>query len=281
LLLSDKLMKRANTAGGSVADSLEYARAGHSNAQEVIRFVDSKTSVITGIVTATTAIPLAIYHFLFSGDSNEGATIAAWVAEGGAPESLVIVAGLFLFLGFCFGVLSLLAATSGLMARRPRETLFKDDSLAKELALGLLRTVTFGKKGGFSSGPLQEVTCLFPLFKPAQREEAMEKFRKLGAAEYDSAEVLREYALQLESLGSILETKISRNRKAIRFFESQLGVYAVAVVLSVVLVFCFPPSSYPKERQWDPTLPGHARALPADEYHGRRIEHVAPIRCYG
>lgn len=243
--------------GDDPADNLSHAKASYQNTQEVIRFVDSKTGVMTGVVTVTTGIPLAIFHFVLSGKSDEAATILAWIDQGGVAKWLVGVSALFLLLGFICGVLSLVAATSGLMARRPLNNLLQHDPLLEELGRLILKIVTFGKAGKRAPKP-PEVTCLFPFFTEEQRKEALKKFQKLGEGNYTREEILREYGLQLGSVGNILATKINRNRKAVHWFEAQVATYAVSTILSAALIFFYSPWNKPKEDPWDPTHPGNA-----------------------
>ena len=238
-------------------ENLAHGKACYQNAQEVIRFVDSKTGVMTGVVTVTTGIPLAVFHFILSGKSDEAATIWAWIDQGGAPRWLVGLSASFLLLGFICGVWSLVAATSGLMARRPLNNLLQHPSLPKELGRLIWKIVTFGRGGKRPQKP-PEITCLFPFFDEGRREEALKKFQKLGAGKYTADEILHEYGLQLGSVGSILATKINRNRKAVHWFEGQVAMYAVSTILSAALIFCYLPGRQPKKEPWDPTAPGHA-----------------------
>src|SRR5205823_494545 len=105
-------------------------RTAYANAQDVIKFVDTKTGVMTGVLTLTTGIPLAVFHFVVSNNSNEAAAIFRWLHESGViAKILVYISAVAMCAGFIFGVVSLLAATSGLMARRPRTASVTEDSL--------------------------------------------------------------------------------------------------------------------------------------------------------
>jgi len=239
--------------------NIEHAKAAYSNAQDVIKFVDTKTGVMTGVLTITTGIPLAIFHFLISQKSNEAATIFRWLYESGRISTiLVCVSAAAMCLGFILGVASLLAATSGLMARRPRTASHEEDSLWKEVGCALLHAFTFERKRRPQSDEAKPpVTCLFPLYPAHRKKEALEKFEKLAKGDYQPADVLQEYALQLESVGNLLETKISRNRKAVHFFEGQILAYMLSSLVSVVLILAY-ADSRPKKIEWDPRDPGHA-----------------------
>jgi hypothetical protein len=249
-------------------ENLAHARASYANAQDVIKFVDTKTGILTGVLTITTGIPLAVFHFIISHKSDEATTINYWLHESGCVARILLyVSAIAMCVGFTFGVISLLAATSGLMARRPRTAKHKEDPLWREIMRAVLHGITFGKIGTrASSEPQPELTCLFPLFPPERREEAVANFRKLAAGKYRTEDILREYTVQLESVGSVLGTKISRNRKAVRFFEGQLAAYVLSSILSVILVFAYPYQPTDKD-QWNLAARGHAR---------KALKHASP-----
>jgi hypothetical protein len=237
--------------------NLTHARSAYADTQEVIRFVDGKTGIMTGIVTLTTGVPLAILHSSLMPDSFERAAVSGWLAQPGLPRWLSIASISLMLLGFAFGVISLVASTSGLMARRPRTT--PRGTVAQEVGRVVLRAITLGKMGAPPPpAALPEVTCLYPSFKPEQRAAALRKFQKLEAGEYDQAEVLKEYSLQLVSVGSILDTKIKRNRQSVRWFEGQVTSYAISIFLAVILIFGYQRPEESKDQLWDPTAPGHA-----------------------
>ena len=238
--------------------NIEHAKAAYDNAQDVIKFVDTKTGVMTGVLTITTGIPLAVFHFVVSHKSDEAATIFRWLYESGRISAiLTCVSAAAMCFGFVFGVASLLAATSGLMARRPRRASHKEESLWREVGSALVRTFD-RKRRRSGEEPLPPVTCLFPLYPPHRKKEALENFNKLARGGYREADVLQEYAAQLESVGNLLETKISRNRQAVHFFECQIAAYMLSSLLSVALILAY-PDSQPKKIEWDPREPGHAK----------------------
>lgn len=217
-------------------ENLVHARASYANAQDVIKFVDTKTTVLTGIVTITTGIPLVILRYVVLEKPGQSLPVMDWCTHLGHFARCGILAAIVLLaIGFACGLASLLASTNGLMARTPRKARDKQRSLSAELANLLLRTVTLGffGKRKMEGGKL---TCLFPLFASHQADKALANFQKLGRGEYTRAEMLEEYAGQLESVGSILNTKILRNRKAVEWFERQIFAYLACVVIGVVLL---------------------------------------------
>jgi hypothetical protein len=100
-----------------------HARAAYANAQEIIRFVDTKTSVLTGIITVTTGVPLVIFKYALTRNSAEAAPVIDWYNHASQfPKNLVFVAAITLAIAFVFGLFSLLASTNGLMSRPTRNS---------------------------------------------------------------------------------------------------------------------------------------------------------------
>jgi hypothetical protein len=224
--------------GQSLEDNLLHARAAYANAQDVIKFVDTKTTVLTGIVTITTGIPLVILRYLLLEKAGQTVALFDWYYRTARLGRYALIASVVLLAsGFACGLASLLASTNGLMARTPRKARDKQRSLAQELGSLLLRTVTFGLAGK-REAKTGRLTCLFPLFGASQAEKALANFQKLAAGKYTRAEILEEYAAQLESVGSILNTKILRNRKAVEWFERQIFIYLACIVVGIgIFVF--------------------------------------------
>ncbi len=189
-------------------NNLAHARALYANAQEVIRFVDTKTSVLTGILTVTTGIPLALLPYVLVRKSDESSALVQWYSGGGHGKMVVIAAIVTTLLGFCCGIFSLLASTNGLMSRVPRVGGEIQEALTLELGRVLLRTFTLGLMGKRATRN-EVLTSLFPIFRFDQADRALKNFRKLGQGAYTRSEILEEYAAQLESVGSILNIKIS------------------------------------------------------------------------
>jgi hypothetical protein len=225
-----------NPEQDALEDNLTHARASYANAQDVIKFVDTKTTVLTGIVTITTGIPLFILRYLLVEKTDQALAAIHWHSRiSTVGRSAFTAAIILLAVGFACGLLSLLASTNGLMARTPRKARDKQRSLSQDLGALLLRTASFGLFGKreTKSGIF---TCLFPLFASHQVEKALANFQKLGKGHYTRTEILEEYAAQLESVGSILNIKIRRNRKAVEWFERQILVYLACVVVIVGFV---------------------------------------------
>jgi hypothetical protein len=224
--------------------NVAHARAAYANAQEIIRFVDTKTSVLTGIITVTTGVPLVIFKYVLTRNSAEAAPVINWYNH--APQfskDLVFVAAITLAVAFVFGLFSLLASTNGLMSRPTRNWRDKQEGLWTELGRILIRTLTFGLFGKRRLTTASH-TCLFPLFGNAGAVEAHRNFARLAGSQYTRADVLAEYAAQLEAVGGIMNIKIDRNRAAVFWFERQMFSYLFCVALAIAaLLWPNPPAT--------------------------------------
>lgn len=231
--------------------NLEHAKASYANAQEVIRFVDTKTGVMTGIVTITTGLPFALLNLLISSDTPAATNLLEWYSSCGfVVKTLITGAGVA---GILFGVFSLLASTSGLKSRAPatkqaKESIIRDmvrflclkiaNAFVEILRCFLRIKGKVANEGEISESKVkspQPLTSLFPYHAPESAKEAKAIFDKLAAAEYTTFDVLAEYRTQLLGVGGILHTKIQRNRDAVHWFEWQLAAYFVATLLACVI----------------------------------------------
>ncbi|MFL6519705.1 MAG: hypothetical protein ACJ8NS_05750 [Chthoniobacterales bacterium] len=224
---------KASGSNDSWEVNVAHARAAYANTQEIIRFIDTKTSVLTGIVTVTTGVPLVMFKYALTRNSAEAAPVISWYNH--APQfskDLVFAAAIPLAVAFVFGLFSLLASTNGLMSRPTRNWRDKQEGLWVELGRILLRTLTLGLFGKRKVTTASH-TCLFPLFDNSGAAEAHRNFARLAGSQYTRSDVLAEYAAQLEAVGGIMNIKINRNRAAVFWFERQMFAYLLCVALAV------------------------------------------------
>lgn len=220
--------------------NLEHAKAGYANAQEIVKFVDSKTGILTGIVTATTAIPFALLNLLISSDSDN--QFVQWFHNCGTVPKVIIMGSLGI--AIWVGCLSLLNSTSGLMSRKPTNG-HKDERLLWELVKFVIVKTRrlFADKDRRESPRQSKLTSLFPLFPQTREAEATENFRALESGQYSRELVLEEYGSQLKSMGIILNTKIERNQDAVRWFEIQVLFYAVCAIAALFTFLLSTPTA--------------------------------------
>lgn len=214
--------------------TLEHARTGYANAQETVRFVDTKSGVMTGIVTITTGLPLVLMQWLLSADNSLSGPISQAIPTSQRCIVLAGVAIAFGLLGIFFGSLSLISSTGGLMARMPKSQTTKAPSALTDMFSFLLEMVHLKKR----PIPRHRVTALFPLFPPDRLTDAQKVFKRVRLGSYSLQDVLDEYAVQLESIGYILNTKIRYNGYAVRWFEFQVLSYFVSAVLATACALC-------------------------------------------
>lgn len=211
--------------------NLNHAKASYSNAQEVIRFVDSKTAILTGIVLVTTGLPFVLIQTLWSTDAN---SVLKWICNLNLIHPWLVNAEIVVALvGSICGVLSILASTNGLMSRLPVKGKHRDPHILLHPLYFLFGQLPLVNR--LVTAPRPPVTCLFPLHTHETHTDALKAFRKIGSGRYSRQDILEEYEKQLESVGKILNCKIQRNRDAVSWFEVQILVYAVSAITILIV----------------------------------------------
>lgn len=206
--------------------TLEHATRGHANAQDVIKFVDTKTGILTGLVAVTTAAPLAILQWSAALDPKLPASLSAFRVDHLMCFNLLCYGlGVGMLLGGCSAV----SAMHGLMARNPRRRYQGLLEFFQKIWLWVRR-----KPRSRSSSV---VTVIFPIYRRKNQAAAKVYFDK--AMEGMSAnDVLREHKLQLFELGRIVNRKIFCNRMAVSFFELQVFTYFLIGFGVMILLKC-------------------------------------------
>ncbi|MCB1225715.1 MAG: hypothetical protein KDK99_07905 [Verrucomicrobiales bacterium] len=187
---------------------MEHLRASHTNVQDVIKFVDTKTGALTGLVTLLSTLPFFIIRY-FTGEEFD---ITKW--ENPFPNYPYFpMAGLSLLtLSFTGGLVSICCSLMSLTARPPSRWIKPKTSHSDQFCI------------------------LFPFYTPKQAEHAHEYFSKIVTG-FTQNELLAEYVYQVEQLGSIVERKVRWHRRA------AIGFY-VQLVLPLVVVFPYHTARY-------------------------------------
>ncbi len=215
-------------------ENIAHARAAYANAQEVIRVIDTKTSVMTGLIVVTTGFPLVVFEYLLTRDLKEKTPFIQWSNQISFHHCdwLLSAALILLLLALAFGLLALLASTNGLMSRPMGNRRDKQEGLWKEIGRLLLRTFTLGMLGKPEKTGAPH-TCLFPMFSDEDSAAAHRNFRELADGKFTRSLILAEYAVQLESVGRILNIKINRNRAAVYWFGRQIIAYILCIGITL------------------------------------------------
>jgi hypothetical protein len=177
--------------------ALEQAKAAYQNAQEIIRFIDTKTSFITGASTLSIGFVLdALKEYIQLPDGLKNnfdlcPIMTCWIA----------VLAILSLLG---GVLCLWSSIMSLIGRLPKK--FMDHHL----------------------------TILFPYFSGKQSEQDYCKKITTGFAE---EEIAREYQTQVWNAGLILHKKLTRHRWAARMLLLQLVAITMAGILVIFCLY--------------------------------------------
>ncbi len=185
--------------GASIEASLEHAQASYANAQETIRFIDTKTAILTGLATLAVSVPIAVLLWLNGAELAEGISRSTvgdscrcvLIAVSIPPVASIIASAL----AVVFSTLSLMARGCPSNSESPTSILFPTANVAT---------------GGRLAGRLQEL-----------RGGVDVRFR------------LDEYCNQIEVVAGILATKILWHRRSVKAFLWQV----ILTFLSCLIAF--------------------------------------------
>lgn len=184
-----------------LGESFEHAVASYSNAQELVRFLDTKAAAIIGYSTLLAAIPFGLFHWAFSGaDSGPREEITRWMLTMPIGQSVL---GSLL-------VCSLLCAAPVIL---------------HALAASSARAQTH----------YTNQTVLFPAHDDNDKVNFEAAIKKLTAGLSKSVR-LSEYAAQITEVGRILRQKMLCIGKALFWLKLQLSMLVVFVVLALLQI---------------------------------------------
>jgi len=179
--------------------SLSHAKDGYKNAQEVIRFIDTKSTYFAGAALILVGFTMQLLKQYFELPA-ELKTQLAYAADY-HPWAFFAIRAIAAFSMF-FGVLALWSAVFSLVARPTKKNSHHID------------------------------TILFPFFTgKATDRDICQKIVK-GMTEKN---VAQEYACQIWNVGLILQKKVRRNRWAAGLFLVQIALLTIG---GIILVFC-------------------------------------------
>lgn len=198
-----------------LAKSIELAKAGFENAQEQIRFIDTKVGIAVGLLLVLLPGQLGIVGWFLSegGDDTKHGFARHFIDTCPRCWLSTALVGVGLLGGMLLACLALYHGISCLVPRGP--------------------------KGYGKSGPFQnefQPNVLFPIYTPDQCGAACEHFKKLSDG-VDDDFVLAEYQHQLEQLGRILHKKFDAMKTCFKYLRIVLFLYALAVLAALWIGF--------------------------------------------
>jgi hypothetical protein len=180
---------------------MEHLRASHANVQDVIKFVDTKTGALTGLVTLILTFPFLLARY-FTGDNFD---LAKWKNPFPAHPDFPTVALIVLSVSLLGGIASICCSLTSLVARPPSRWIKPKNSQKDQFCI------------------------LFPFYTPKQAPAAHEYFSKIVSG-LTQKELLIEYQHQAEQLGSIVERKIRWHRRAALLLRVQLVLPLIVMI---------------------------------------------------
>lgn len=180
---------------------MEHLRASHANVQDVIKFVDTKTGALTGLVTLISTFPFLIFRY-FTGEDFD---IAKWNNPFPDHPNFPLIGLSLLALSLAGGVASIYCSLMSLTARPPSRWIKPKTSHKDQFCI------------------------LFPFYTPKQAGHAHEYFSKIITG-ITQKELLTEYVHQMEQLGSIIERKVRWHRYAAAGFCVQLVLPLLVII---------------------------------------------------
>jgi hypothetical protein len=213
-----------NPKPGDLRLTLEHAGRGYANAQDVIKFVDTKTGVITGLATLTTAAPIALFRWSAGLEGSLPANLTNFQLHH--PICFIFICYGFLG-GMALGALSIVMAMHGLMARNPRRPYQGLLELIQKAWLWLRRKPR--------SRPSSAIAVIFPIYRRHDTENARRYFKKVTVG-MTMEEILHEHEFQLFEVGRILNQKITWNRRAVSALQLQIFAYFAVGAVTMILL---------------------------------------------
>lgn len=185
---------------------MEHLRASHANVQDVIKFIDTKTGALTGLVTLISTFPFLIFRY-FTGEDFD---ITKWKNPFPDHPNFPLIGLSLLALSFVGGLSSICCSLMSLTARPPSRWT-KSKTRHKD-----------------------QFCILFPFYTPKQAVHAQEYFSKIISG-FTQKELLAEYVHQMEQLGRIVELKVRWHRRAAMCFYIQLVLPLIVIIPCQIL----------------------------------------------
>lgn len=195
-----------------LANSLEAAKSGYQNAQEVVRFIDTKVGVALALLVFLIPAPLAFVGWQFGLEKSTSGMIWSGFDQSTVRLFLVSVGFLSLFGGGITSIISLIYGLNCVSPRRPK---------------------SHGKNGLFHNEWKPNV--IFPMYAVKDFEAARKHFSSLLNG-WDEAKILADYSDQLLEIGRILDEKLMCMRNCLSWLTRTLILYSLAAFMALAFL---------------------------------------------
>lgn len=177
--------------------TLEHAKAAYANAQETIRFIDTKAGALTGLLTLAVGLPIWVIQWLGEQKTEES---SLYLGLAKCEPYILVIGFLAWSCGIMAGVVSLWLVLDCIAARPPSRK--------------------------------RKPTILFPMV--ADRHSAYVIARRLTVG-LSTADTIGEYRTQCLRVGAILAKKVIKFKRAMRWFKAQIASYSVGIIAIIFL----------------------------------------------
>ena len=223
----------------------EHASVGYANAQETIRFLDTKAGALIGLVTIVTGLPLLVMQWILDKDDSNALCLSS--LQGNHPILTNILA-VILFAGLAAGVTSLWCALEVTIAR-PASHKRKSCKHACSKHHSHKR----------------RASILFPVGGTYNDRAYILRKASTGLT---TNEINREFGAQLLRVGNITGKKVRYLRNAVKAFQVQLALNVIClgacfVAYVVMLTAQMGPQSKLKNKQVPPSPAASVAPAPA------------------
>lgn len=178
--------------------TLEHAKAAYANAQETIRFIDTKAGALTGLLTLAVGLPIWVVQWLSEQKPDES---ALYIGLAKSQPYILLAAFLAWSCGIMAGVISLWLVLDCIAARLPSRK--------------------------------RKPTVLFPMVSGRHSAYVIARRLTFGISALDT---INEYRTQCLRVGAILAKKVIKFNRAMRWFKAQIAAYGVGI-LAIILLY--------------------------------------------
>jgi hypothetical protein len=195
-----------------LGNSLEAAKTGYGNAQEVIRFVDTKVGAALALLVLLIPAPLVFVGWQLGLEKSNSQLI--WSGFDRSFLQLWFLASGFisLFSGGFASVVSVIHGINCVSPRAPRK---------------------HGENRLFHNEWKPNV--IFPIFAPKDTEAAKKHFSSLAEG-WDRRKMVADYSDQLLEVGRILDEKLACMKQCFNWLKRTLFLYALSAFMALNFV---------------------------------------------